>query len=162
LIFEGYIGMSKSKKEKKDKSSKKLKKQKSIKKEKPNPKSPKSSDRTSSNNSSHAAVSVPIIKDEPMAVPKEEMKSKVLVKFKSTKRTRCINQGKVRLYPLIECYDSDDVVTFDPSTVTQDPGTVYEAASQIFTRINYTQKHLDLVYKRSSDLLKSLEFFCKA
>ena len=71
-------------------------------------------------------------------------------------------QGKQRIYPLIECYDDDDVIEFDATKVTQDPGTIYEAASSIFTKLAFTQKHLDSSYKQSSDLLKALDFFCKA
>ena len=50
----------------------------------------------------------------------------------------------------------------DPAKVTNDPGTIYEAASSMFTRLAYCQKHVDLAHKRSTELLKNLEFFCKA
>ena len=99
--------MTKSKKEKKDKKKKKSSKhRKSIKKEKLE--STKSSETSDHENK---------IKEE--TVIKDDLDpNKVIVKFKSSKRKPYIMQGKQRIYPLIECYDDDDVIEFDATKVT--------------------------------------------
>jgi hypothetical protein len=63
---------------------------------------------------------------------------KVVISFKSIRRQKVITQGKQRIYPLTECYDSDDKVELDASLVTNDPSTIFAAASQVFAKLTYT------------------------
>jgi hypothetical protein len=41
------------------------------------------------------------------------------------------------IYPVLEGED-EEMVEFDPNSLTNDPGTIYEAASKIFTKISLT------------------------
>lgn len=54
-------------------------------------------------------------------------------------------------------YDSDEIAEYDPTEVNQDPGTVYNAASQVLQKLTYTQKKCAAIHKEVDEFIRQLE-----
>ena len=61
----------------------------------------------------------------------QQARKNIVVRFKSSKRV--VKQANSYIKPLVERFDSENVVEIDQSEITENSANVYETASKIFS-----------------------------
>ena len=89
------------------------------------------------------------------------LKNKRTKKFKIKEFIKQQHQPRAQGCPKpgdkVVIYDSDEIAEYDPAEVNQDPGTIYNAASQVLQKLTYTQKKVGAIHREIDEFVRQLE-----